>query len=84
MWFEITGTGKVIVMPNLSTQYLGLNLKNPLVVGSSSQTLTPSKVEAFAEQGAGAVVLKSIFEEQIRADVADMVNALDSNGHTEA
>ena len=53
-------------MVNLSTNYMGLQLKNPLVVGSSGLTNSISELKEIAYKGAGAVVLKSIFEEQIR------------------
>ena len=50
---------------NLTTKYLGLTLKNPLVVSSSGLTSSIEKLRAAAAAGAGAVVLKSIFEEQL-------------------
>src|SRR5512147_2398053 len=53
-------------MVDLSCKYLGLNLKNPLVVGSSGLTSSIENLKAIDKNGAGAVVLKSIFEEQIR------------------
>jgi dihydroorotate dehydrogenase (fumarate) len=52
-------------MSNINTTYLGLDLKSPIIAGSSNFT---SKVESIVEAeaaGAGAVVLKSLFEEQI-------------------
>ncbi len=52
---------------DLSTKYLGLKLKNPIVVSSSKLTGTLPNIKACAEAGAGAVVLKSLFEEQIIA-----------------
>ncbi len=52
-------------MANLKTTYLGLNLKNPLIVSSSGLTDNVEKIKKLAEAGAGAVVLKSLFEEQI-------------------
>ena len=52
-------------MADLSTQYLGIKLKNPVIMGSSGMTGTIVGVKHAAENGAGAVVLKSIFEEQI-------------------
>ncbi len=52
-------------MADLSTTYLGLKLRNPLIVGSSELTDSPAKVEELEKKGAGAVVLKSIFEEEI-------------------
>ncbi len=52
-------------MVNLSTSYLGLQLKNPLVVGSSGLTNSIENLIVIEKNGAGAVVLKSLFEEQI-------------------
>ena len=54
---------------NLSTSYLGLQLKSPIIVSSSTFTANAETITACAEAGAGAVVLKSIFEEQILADI---------------
>lgn len=48
-----------------STSYLGLSLKNPIVVGSSGLSGTAEGVRRLAESGAGAVVLKSLFQEEI-------------------
>lgn len=66
-------------MPNLNTIYLGLELRNPIIIGSSSQTANAEKARALEAAGAGALVLKSIFEEQIRADVSDMYAALEAD-----
>lgn len=52
-------------MADLSTKYLGLNLRNPIVAGSSGLTNSVNDIIEMEENGAGAVVLKSIFEEQI-------------------
>lgn len=52
-------------MADLSTKYLGLNLRNPIVVGSSGMTNSVKDLIEMENNGAGAVVLKSIFEEQI-------------------
>ncbi len=52
-------------MANLSTTYMGLNIKSPLVIGSSGFTNSIENIEKFEKLGAGAVVLKSLFEEQI-------------------
>lgn len=54
---------------NTSTIYMGMRLRNPVIVGSSGLTSTPEKVAACRNAGAGAVVLKSIFEEQIERDL---------------
>ena len=53
---------------NLATSYLGLDLRNPLVASAGPMTQTADRVERLAEAGVGAVVLPSLFEEQIRAE----------------
>ncbi len=52
----------------LKTSYLGLTLENPLVASSSSLTSSVERIKKLEEAGAGAVVLKSLFEEQIASD----------------
>jgi dihydroorotate dehydrogenase (fumarate) len=71
-------------MVDLSTRYMGLELKNPLVVSSSSLTKTLQGVKKVAAAGAGAIVLKSLFEEQIAADVAELARFAEIAGHTES
>ncbi len=51
-------------MADLSTSYMGLELRNPVIVSSSDLTKSVSAVRKCEDAGAGAVVLKSIFEEQ--------------------
>ncbi len=53
-------------MVNLSTTYMGLKLKNPIIVGSSGLTNSVENIKEAAANGAAAVVLKSLFEEQIK------------------
>jgi dihydroorotate dehydrogenase (fumarate) len=52
-------------MIDLSCKYLGLSLKSPIIAASSGFTDSLSKLVQLEEQGVGAVVLKSIFEEEI-------------------
>lgn len=52
-------------MANLETKYMGLELKSPVIVGSGPLTIKVSDMVECEKNGAGAVVLKSIFEEQI-------------------
>lgn len=52
-------------MANLETTYLGLNLKNPIIVSSSGLTSNVESIKKLEANGAAAVVLKSLFEEQI-------------------
>jgi len=63
-------------MTSLSTTYLGLKLRNPLVVSSSSLCDSPEKLQKLQEAGAGAVVLKSLFEEQIELEAAKLNQSL--------
>jgi dihydroorotate dehydrogenase (fumarate) len=53
---------------DLTTQYLGLPLRSPLVASAGPLTGTVAGVERLAETGIGAVVLPSLFEEQLRAE----------------
>lgn len=57
-------------MTSLSTTYLGIQMKNPIIVGSCGLTNSVDKVREFADNNAGAVVLKSLFEEQIQAELS--------------
>ena len=58
---------------DLSTQYLGLELRNPIIVGSSGLTSSVEKIKNAEKCGAGAVVLKSIFEEEVALEFADFM-----------
>lgn len=70
-------------MVDLSIQYLGMKLKNPVIIGSSGMTGTVEGVIHAAESGAGAVVLKSIFEEQILHEMNSYLNDTEKeNGHS--
>tara|TARA_B100000315_G_scaffold33053_1_gene27740 strand:+ start:5817 stop:6833 length:1017 start_codon:yes stop_codon:yes gene_type:complete len=55
-------------MANLETTYLGLKIKNPIVVGSSGLALNAEKALQCEKAGAGAIVIPSIFEEHISSD----------------
>jgi len=61
-------------MINLQTNYLGLSLKNPIIIGSSGLTDSPEKIQKLADNGAAAVVLKSIFEEEITLEYEKIVS----------
>ncbi|MBN2610839.1 MAG: dihydroorotate dehydrogenase-like protein [Bacteroidales bacterium] len=56
-------------MADLSTKYLGLTLKNPVIVGSCELTSSVENIKKMETAGAAAVVLKSIFEEEILLEV---------------
>src|SRR5580693_8557641 len=53
---------------DLSTRYLGLPLRNPLVASASPLSNTLDGVRRLADAGVGAVVLFSLFEEQVRLE----------------
>ncbi len=55
-------------MADLKTTFAGLKLKNPIIVSSSGLTDAAGKNQKLAQAGAGAIVLKSLFEEQIMLD----------------
>ena len=71
-------------MADLSTSYLGLNLKNPLIVSSSGLTSTIENLKKAEEAGAAAVVLKSLFEEDLTREVKKMEQNFDDMLHPEA
>ncbi len=55
-------------MANLDTTYMGLKLKNPLIASSCGLTNSISNIKKLADNGIGAVVIKSMFEEQIHIE----------------
>ena len=64
---------------DLTTNYLGLNLKNPIVVGSCNLTSSVSEIKKLEKNGAGAIVLKSIFEEEILMDAESQLREAKEN-----
>lgn len=65
---------------DLTTQYMGLTLNSPIVAGSSGMTDSVRKVKTLEESGAGAVVLKSIFEEEILFEHEDILQEAKAAG----
>lgn len=68
-------------MVDISTTYMGLPITTPFIVSSSSLTETAVKIQQCAAAGAGAVVVKSLFEEEIEAAIEEDAGGTD---HTEA
>jgi len=64
---------------NLTTTYLGLELKNPIIAGSSGLTGTLDGIISMEKHGAGAVVLKSIFEEEILLEEKEHLKEAEKN-----
>ena len=71
---------------DLTTRYMGLTLKNPLVASASPLNAEIGNLRKLEDAGAAAVVLPSVFEKQIEADAAryDEVTALPAESFAEA
>ena len=63
--------------PDMTTSYLGLRLKSPIVASASPLTGDPAQWELIEQAGAGALVLPSLFEEQIERDAEFVDSTLD-------
>ncbi len=57
---------------SLETTYLGLNLKNPIIAGASYITGSIDRIKKLEDAGVAAVVMHSIFEEQINHEVKEL------------
>lgn len=68
-------------MINISTKFMGLELKNPIVAGSSGLTNSVNQIKQLEEAGVGAVVLKSLFEEQIMLEVNNVISLNERNSN---
>lgn len=64
-------------MSDLSVKYLGLSLRNPYIASSSGLTESLPRIVALADAGIGAVVLKSLFEEQLINQALATTNSYD-------
>ncbi|MBN2430803.1 MAG: dihydroorotate dehydrogenase-like protein [Acidobacteria bacterium] len=71
-------------MPDLSVTYMGLKLRNPVIAASSSLSKSLDGVKRLADTGVGAIVLKSMFEEQIMAETEQVASHAQSAWHSEA
>lgn len=73
-------------MVDLATNYLGLRLKNPLIVGAGPLTLDLDKVRQLEDAGVAAVVLPSLFQEEIEHEMAEQhhFSELGAHSHAEA
>ncbi|TVR41365.1 MAG: dihydroorotate dehydrogenase-like protein [Bacteroidia bacterium] len=63
-------------MANLSTTYMGLELKNPLIVGACNLSMETDLAKKMEDAGASAIVFKSLFEEQINLESIQMEEEL--------
>jgi dihydroorotate dehydrogenase (fumarate) len=66
----------------LETTYMGLPLANPLVASASPLSQTVEGIRRLADAGVGAVVLYSLFEEQLRREAADTARLVDEGAES--
>jgi dihydroorotate dehydrogenase (fumarate) len=69
---------------DMTTRYMGLKLPTPLVVASSGLTGKLDSLKRMADSGAGAIVLKSLFEEQLSAVLKQTSEDAWMSAHAEA
>jgi dihydroorotate dehydrogenase (fumarate) len=72
-------------MANLKTTYMGITLENPIIAGASELTGHIENIKKIEESGAGALVIKSLFEEQIQLERFKLEEAttMDAGRHAE-
>ncbi|MBN2347447.1 MAG: dihydroorotate dehydrogenase-like protein [Bacteroidales bacterium] len=65
-------------MIDLSTSFAGIKLKNPIIIGSSGLTDSLENIIELENKGAAAVVIKSLFEEEILREMKANINSMNS------
>ena len=71
-------------MSELNTSYMGVPLANPVVVAASTLSANLDTIKKAEEVGAGALVIRSIFEEQISHEIGEMEDALSTGSEAYA
>jgi dihydroorotate dehydrogenase (fumarate) len=71
-------------MVDLKTKYLGMELKNPIIVGASNLVTRIDNVKRAEQAGAAAIVYKSLFEEQIQLESAQLDDELEEYNNRNA
>ncbi len=64
-------------MSNLKSSFMGIELKNPIIIGASPMSSNTDELKKLEEAGAAAVIYRSLFEEQIQLEKAQMDDELD-------
>jgi len=67
-------------MADLTTVFAGLTLKNPIIIGSSGLSDTTDNIKKLEDKGAAAIVLKSLFEEEILMEMNASMHRMSSEG----
>ncbi|MCZ4694119.1 dihydroorotate dehydrogenase-like protein [Ancylomarina euxinus] len=65
-------------MANLNVEFMGLKLRNPIIVGACTLSATVEGARELERAGAGAIVYKSLFEEQIQMERAQLDDEMDA------
>jgi len=69
-------------MPNLKTTYMGIELNSPIVVAASSISSFIDQIKLAEQAGAGLLVIRSLFEEQILMDALRLEEELSVGADT--
>jgi dihydroorotate dehydrogenase (fumarate) len=67
-------------MINLATNYMGIELKNPIIAGASSMSSDLAMLKKLEQAGAAAIVYKTLFEEQINLESAQFDDQIEAMG----
>ena len=59
-------------MGTLKTKYMGIEIDNPVIVGASGIVTNMDSLKKAEEYGAGAIIYKSLFEEQIQLETLQL------------
>src|SRR5664279_4599597 len=65
-------THKINLMNKLKTNYMGIELNNPIILGASNLVTDLDNLKKAEELGAGAIIYRSLFEEQIQLERLQM------------
>jgi dihydroorotate dehydrogenase (fumarate) len=68
---------------NTKTTYLGLELPHPFIAAASYLTKEVSRIRALEDAGAAAIVLPSLFEEQVRHEKLGILKQLEAHDHSQ-
>jgi len=68
-------------MRNLKTNYLGMEIESPIIAASSGLTDSVAKLKVLENAGAGAIVLKSLFEEEILMEMEEGIMQMNTAHH---
>ncbi|MEA4979827.1 MAG: dihydroorotate dehydrogenase-like protein [Petrimonas sp.] len=71
-------------MKNLETTFMGIKLDNPVILGASNMSSHPDQLKKAEQQGVGAVVYKTLFEEQVQLENLQLDERLSQYEHIHA